>query len=311
MRAVADWLIVLGPLAPLCLLGLWRMSRRSTVAHGDAVEGEAPKSPNAFLVSWLIVGIGFQWLVDPLGTAGGGERTLSEVFLIVPAIGLMAVAVDSFLQRESRVFTVALSAVLVVALTPVALWSQDPSFDLATTGLLLLGGVIGIVLMLWWGLRRVGRPELRSQTIVVVAVASLLSAGFVGGILSVPPKRRDERRLDALRAKLPAASDAVMFLVTDAPPPARLEYALRSLNLGGPLITVDTRTSAARDVLAKTEPDAAVLIVEWIAVGKPTTIADLRGRKFVSVAGPLFYRERELRAYVMKSDASEPAKDGD
>lgn len=307
LRHAVRWLVVFGPLAPLCLFGLWKGVPQTDVPRRDTAP--ASPAPRVFLVCWLLVGVAFQVVAGSQLPVAAVERTASELFLIVPVLGLAAVAIDAFLQRAFPVSITVIAAALVVGLTPLTLWLPDASFDLAHSAEWLLGGAIVVTVLIVWSFRWFGH-EIRCRILVIAGVACLLAAGLTAGILSLPRLAGDERQLDALRAKLPASSAGIVFLVSNAPPPPRLVYALRSIQPEGSLTTIDTLKTSPRELLIKFPLRSGVLVVEWMTVGESAAIADLPGRKLVSTGPSVFYRGRDLRASVMSPERGKMKDEG-
>jgi hypothetical protein len=306
--------VVLGPILPLCIYGLFLvLSRRTTTSDrsADTVGREPPKGDQpagsgspALLLTWLIVAVVYH-IISPGWLAGHGTgRTLPEAFLLIPAVGLAAYAVDAILQRQTTVREVFLLTAAMFAVLPVL-----PNWELGisplTEPVLAAGlGLLGLTLLIGWRLRSwVREREFRKRVALGVLMTGQLAAALTGCLLSLASLPRDDSRLMTLRANLPAdESVSEILLITDAVPPARLEYMLRSANPNARWRTVGVRNVASEvgEVLARTGPLHDVLFVEWLSVGKQTALTDVRGRKLVAVGTPRFYRGRELRVSLLK-----------
>ncbi len=130
-----------------------------------------------------------------------------------------------------------------------------------------------------------------------------LAAAIIGCVMSLASAPPDDSRLMTLRAKLQTGDNvSQILLITDAVPPARLEYMLRSGNPNAKWRIVGVRnvTAEVGTVLARTDVRQDVLFVEWMSVGQQTSLAEVRGRKLVAVGTPRFYRGRESRVSVLK-----------
>lgn len=307
--------VVVGPILPLCIYGfILVLLRKSDAGRAAATipagrestkEGPLDRSGSpVLLVSWLIVAVVYH-LIAPGWTAGHGTgRTLPDAFLLVPAVGLAAYAVDAILQRQTTVREVFLLTVAMFAVIPVLPnWELGQS-PLAEPVLMFALSILTLTLLVGWRLRSwVREREFRKRVALGVLMTAQLAAAVTGCVLSLASLPPDDSRLMSLRAKLPAGDDvSQILLITDSVPPARLEYMLRSVNPNARWRTVGIRnvTAEVGEILAKTDPGHDVLFVEWISVGKQTALADIHGRKLVAVGTPRFYRGRDLRVSLLK-----------
>jgi 4-amino-4-deoxy-L-arabinose transferase-like glycosyltransferase len=307
--------VVVGPILPLCIYGLFLLVLRRAASReratafpagresGKSGRQESSESP-ALLVSWLIVAAGYHAL-EPGWEAGlGTGRTLADSFLVIPAIGLAAYAVDAILQRQTTVWEVFLLTAAMFAVLPV-LPSWERGLSPLTEPLVAIAvGLFALSALIGWRLRHwIREREFRKRVALGAMMTAQLAATITGSAMGLSSSLPDDARLDPVRAKL--QSEAVVtqiVLITDAVPPARLEYMLRSVYPNARWHTVGVRTVTAEvgDVLAGTDARHDVLFVEWTSVARQTALAEIRGRKLVAVGTPRFYRGRELRASLLK-----------
>jgi len=322
--------VVIGPILPLCIYGLFLvLLRRSASKERSAGfstpvsrdfgkslgtgQQESSESP-ALLASWLIVAAAWH-AIAPGWTAGYGTgRTLADAFLLIPAVGLAAYAVDAILQRRTTVWEVFLLTAAMFAVLPVL-----PSWELGrsplTEPLLAIAvGLLAFSVLVGWRLRHwIREREFRKRVALGGMMTAQLAAVIAGAAMALSTSPPDDARLVPVRTKL--QSEAVVsqvLLITDAVPPARLEYTLRSLYTNARWRTIRVRNVAAEigDVLSRTDARHDVLFVEWISVGRQTALGEIRGRKLVAVGTPRFYRGRELRTSLLKpQDDTQPAVD--
>ena len=308
--------VVVGPILPLSIYGAFRALSSHRSSDSAAKNNDGRHRMRGFVLSWLVVGLIYHFLAPSWAWSQEPGRSLADVFLLIPAVSLAAEAIDSILQRELNFFGAILLTVMMLALLPfLDDWDRGriPTLDFTWFAWALTGiAAVAVLAGGWMLLRWVGRHEFRRRVILGFLLCAQITAAFVSGFASLSPSAKDEQRLASLRSEVLAAlrpEDAEritvsgIVLMTDAPYPARLEYAVRSIQPNTPWTEVPKKAGALGGIAARYDSGDSILVIEWISVRSRTTLVEIPGRELVAVGEPRFYRGRELRAFLLKPTA--------
>lgn len=320
-----DWLArtvaVIGPILPLTLFGLWCVVRDLWRGPVDSPRDNTRQlHSRALLAAWLAAAVAFHAVSPHVSWGGLPYRTLSETYLLFPALACAALAVEDLLHRRLSFGLSLLLTAAVVLLLPVSVEWESEGYTrgdftswqvLATLG----GLVVGAWLVLRWTRDREARRQIAMYGLLGIQIGAVLGAAFI----TERPQLPEESRLNGFRDELSqqAGYDRAV-LIADRPPPTRLEFVLRSTAGPVPWTRAETWNAAvsavtgeaARSPAASGSPNASptgVLVVDWHSAQRQASPVDLRGFELESIGKSRFYRGRELRAFLLKRSA-EPSE---
>lgn len=286
-----------GPLLPLAAVGGARLVTdivRPAARNG----GPSAMTPNnrQLILPWLFVGL-IAYLSAPSLSERGDYLTLREAYLLVPIAACAALAIVAILQREASQFVV-IGTVGSTAVVFAVLYSFErartgaawPSWSLVAAAI-VLSTALGVAALVWSRDR-----EPRTRIVLLSCLGLLLVIIATAGWNRVESEPLDERRLDVFRNDLKRQPVDTVIFVADDNPPARLQYAIRSLYPDAEWLRAKTwaAASSAR-ASAETSIGDRTLVIDWLSPAHQTAPFDV-----AKPAAPArFYRGRELRAFLI------------
>lgn len=310
VRAVA----VIGPMLPISLFGLWRLWR--SLMHGPAEthrDNVRQLHARSLIAAWFVVSLAFYMLTPQSAWRNWPYRTLGEAFVLFPFVACAALSVEEATQRRVRYSVSMLLTAFVVLLLPMTIdWELNgyQPGDLTSSPVLLTLGIVVLTgcPIYRWTRDRESRRQIALYGLLGIQIGSALAAGLI----ALRPQPPEENRLSGFRNDLIATSNAdaaqpvrynQAVLISETPPPPRLEFALRTALESTPWTRVESWSSAvpAASALSPDAEPTHTLIVEWNPTHRRNGPGDLRGYDLIAVGKSRFYHGRELRAYLLRS----------
>jgi len=310
---VLRMVLTIGPLLSLSLYGVFRVVLNRPSTGQDMSRKGDHRASQGFLLSWLMVALGYALLTPTGGQTFEARCTLADAFLLIPAVGLAAVGVEGILQREASLSEVLLLTATMIVPLPFLQYREPGRVAVATSAFWISGILaVGVVTAAWIILRWTGRREARRRLAIGLLLTLQVAAVALNGLLNLAPPTDDEQRLTALRrdiqSQLPKEQPtetespdriAGIVLMSDAPSPPQLEYAMRSIRPSAGWIEADHDNRALGEVIARYQLRDPILVIEWVSTRSRTALSDIPGRDVVAVGEPKYYRGRELRAFLL------------
>jgi hypothetical protein len=300
-REVATQLLTpSGALAGLTVLGLWIIGRRTSVRKNSASQtnGES-RTPLQFLALWIAVSCA----VFAASLRNGGNAslyaTMWRLFFSAACVCIAAVALDEVIRRK-------VSLLEFVCLT---LATLGCGYAILRTEFLVpnasMRGVF-IALAAAFLLARAAqevcrRSELREGLLIGGLLIAYVAGDAALGVSSLEAADPDYQSLTAFSRSLrPDHVDAeACLLISETRPPARLQFALKSVWPNAQIFSVKSWDEALKIAAGDGKTPKTAVVVDWSRGNSRS--ANPTGARWSAppIGNPQFFEQRPLRAYVL------------
>jgi hypothetical protein len=289
-----------GAIAGLTVLGLWIIGRRTFARGGHFVPANAEsRGALRFVAIWVAVSA----VVFAAGVWRGGTASLYldmwRLFFSAACVCTAATAIDEVIRRKIGLLDfVCLTFatlgcgygfLLTERLVPHA--SMRGVFIAMAASLLLASAVQQFC----------RRGELREWLLISGLLAAFVLGDAVIGISRLEAADPDCQSLHAFaRSLLPDHVDAeACLLISEGPPPARLQYALKSVWPKAQLFAVRDWDQALKVAVGESGTPKTAVVVDWSRGNSRP--ANPTGARWDAppIGNPQFFAQRPLRAYVL------------
>jgi hypothetical protein len=299
-EAVGQMLALGGALSGLTVLGVWIIGRRTLTPKGSVSQsnGES-RAPLRFLGVWMAA----SGAIFAASLSNGGSPTLYatmwRLFLSAACVCTAAVALDEVTRRK-------VSLVEFVCLT---LATLGCGYAILRTEFLvpnasMRGAFIALAAALL--LARAAqefsrRSELRESLLVAGLLIAFVAGDAAIGISSLEAADPDYRSVTAFSRSLrPDHVDAeACLLISESRPPARLQFALKSVWPKAQICSVKDWDEALKIAAGDGKTPKTAVVVDWSRGNSRS--ANPTGARWSAppIGNPQFFEQRPLRAYVL------------
>jgi 4-amino-4-deoxy-L-arabinose transferase-like glycosyltransferase len=299
LRFVQEYFAMTRVLAGFTFLGLW------TVARGlVSLDCKAKRTKLVFVAAWFLCGLGAFAAGLLVAPAGSLYFNMWRLFLMSSCVACSALALDEIAHRRiglSTFVTVTLGSLFVgyVFLHP-------KTVNNAPNLWLLLGG-LALAFAVGQLMRRIcERSESRQWLVFAGLIFAYLAADASIGVWSIradDQSRVDWRALSTFHNSLPPHNDTgSCLLISDTKVPYRLLLALKSVWPRAEITVVPDWDQALKIALDENQVPKTAIVVDWSeGTSRPANPTGAQWET-VTVGNPQYFEQRQLRAYVLKSE---------
>jgi hypothetical protein len=265
-----------------------------------------------FVAAWLLGA--FVIFAAGLREAAPGSLYLNmwRLFLMSACTACSALALDEVAHRRIGLSTFV--SVTVGSLLVGYFFLHQETTNHAPSIWLLLGG-LALACVVGQALRRLcERSENREWLLLAGLIVAYLAADASIGIWAIradDQSRVDWRALSTFHNSLPPHNNTgSCLLISESKVPYRLLLALRSVWPTAEIMVVPDWDRAIKVALDENQVPKTAIVVDWS--GGTSRPANPVGAQWetVTVGNPQYFEQRQLRAYVLKSE-HKPADDGE
>jgi hypothetical protein len=299
LRFVQEFFSMARVLAGFTILGLW------TVGRGlFSPDCKAKRTNFAFVAAWLLCGLGAFTAALLQAPAGLLYLNMWRLFLMSSCIACSALALDEVAHRRiglSTFVTVTLGSLLVGYF-----FLHQKGQTGAPSPWFLVGG-LAFAFAAGQVLRRLcERSENRQWLVLAGLIFAYLAADASIGIWTIrsdDQSRVDWRALSTFHNSLPPHNDTgSCLLISESKVPNRLLLALKSVWPRAEITVVPDWDQALKIALDENQMPKTAIVVDWSeGTSRPANPTGAQWET-VTVGNPQYFEQRQLRAYVLKSE---------
>ncbi len=289
-----------GALAGLTVLGLWIIGRR-TFARGSAYNpGHAEmRGPLRFVAIWAVVSA----LVFAAAIWSRGSSSLYldmwRLFFSAACVCMAAVAIDGVIRRKISLLEFVCLTFATVGCGYAFLRIEELVPQASMRGVLI---ALAVSLLLARAVQAFcRRGEMREWLLISGLLAAFVLGDAALGISTLEAADPDCQSLNAFARSLqPDHVDAeVCLVIGEGPPPARLQYALKSVWTKAQIMAVRDWDRALKVAVGEGGTPKTAVVVDWSRGNSRP--ANPTGARWDAppIGNPQFFAQRPLRAYVL------------
>jgi hypothetical protein len=288
-----------GALAGLTVLGVWIIGRR-TLGPGSrfTANGAESRTPLRFLGIWIATSAAI--FVAALTNGGGSLYTnMWQLFFSAACVCTAAIAIDEVTRRKVGVLEFVCLTLATLGGGYALLRTESLVPNASMRGVFI---ALAAALLVARGVQEFCR---RSELREWLLIAGLLTAFILGdiglGISSLEAADPNDQSLSAFCHSLePDHVDAeVCLIVSQGRPPARLQFALKSIWPKAQLCPVKDWDEALKIAAGDGQTPKTAVVIDWSRGNSRP--ANPTGARWSAppIGNPQFFEQRPLRAYVL------------
>jgi len=299
LQFVREFFAMARVLAGFTFLGLW------TIGRGlFSPACKAKRSSLVFVAVWIVCAL--VMFAAGLREAPPGSLYLNlwRLFLMSSCTACSALALDEVAHR--RIGLPTFVSVTLGSLFVGYFFLHQNSPDAAPSPWLLIGG-LALACLIGQLLRRAcERSENRQWLVLAGLIFAYLAADASIGVWTIradDQSRVDWRALSTFHNGLPPHNDTgSCLLISESKVPDRLLLALKSVWPTAEIIVVPDWDQALKVALDENDMPKTAIVVDWSeGTSRPANPTGAQWET-VTVGNPQYFEQRQLRAYVLKSE---------